>query len=79
MIRVDRKAIDYAKSGLFMAFGTATTVDGQKIKIETTDEAIEKAVMLALHSLAMDTFTVREIAVPSDVVHYVDFGKDKEA
>jgi hypothetical protein len=67
MIKIDRKAIDIAKSGLFMAFGSARTPDGLHLKIEVDDTKLEKALMLALQSLTMDTLGLLEVAIPSDV------------
>jgi hypothetical protein len=78
MIRIDRKAIDLAKSSLFMAFGSAKTNTGLKLKIEVRDDILEKAVMLALQSLTMDVISVSDVAVPSDIGHLDNFG-DSEA
>ena len=75
MIRIDRKAIDFAKSGLFMAFGSAKNNAGIKLKIQVDDAALEKAVMLALQSLTMDAISIHDIAVPSDILHIDNFGK----
>lgn len=74
MIRIDRKSIDFAKSGLFMAFGSAKNNLGVKLKIEVEDTALEKAVMLALQSLTMDAISIHDIAVPSDVAHIDNLG-----
>ena len=74
MIRIDRAAIEAAKSGLFMAFGSAKSNTGHKLKIEVEDTALEKAVMLALQSLTMDAINIHDIAVPSDVEHLDNFG-----
>jgi len=75
MIKIDRKAIDFAKSSLFMAFGSATNTVGEKLKIEVTDDALEKAAMLALQSLTMDSICLHDVAVASDVEHLVNFGR----
>lgn len=58
MIRIDRKAIDFAKSGLFASFGTATDADGARFKIELTDDLLHEAAMLALDHLAVGVFGV---------------------
>lgn len=55
MIRIDRKSMDFAKSGLFAAFGSATQ-DGKKLKIEVTDDQLQTAAELALDYLTGQVF-----------------------
>ena len=55
MIRIDHKSLDYAKSGLFMAFGSATR-NGETIKMEVVDDHLNLAAMMALNYLAKQVF-----------------------
>lgn len=56
MIRIDPNAIDFAKSGLFAALGSATDEHGNKLKIEVADEQLRAAAELALDHLAASVF-----------------------
>ena len=55
-MKIDPKYLDYAKSGLFMAFGSVTDEDGNKIKLEVTDEHLTKAAEIALDYLVGEVF-----------------------
>jgi hypothetical protein len=76
MIRIDRKAIDFAKDGLFMAFGSSKNNVGVKLKIEIDDDVLERAALLALQYLTMEVIGIHDVMVPSDVEHIDNFGSE---
>ncbi len=55
-MKLNPKYLEYAKSGLFMAFGSITDDNGGKIQIEVTDDQLTDAVELSLHYLAGAVF-----------------------
>lgn len=63
MIRIDPKAMDFAKSGLFAAIGSATDMDGNKIKIEVDDELLASVARKAISEL-VDAVFVEPVEIP---------------
>jgi hypothetical protein len=55
VIRINGKSLDVAKSGLFMAFGSATC-DGETVRMEVIDDHLNLAAMMALNYLAREVF-----------------------
>lgn len=56
MIRLDPKAMDFAKSGLFAALGSATDESGNKIKIEIDDDILTEVAQMAVDNLVLAAF-----------------------
>lgn len=55
MIKIDHAALDFAKCGLFMAFGSATR-NGETIKMEVVDDDLTAAAEMALRYLGRVVF-----------------------
>lgn len=72
MIRIDRDKIERAKVALLDCINSSRTASNLKIKpTNPDDDDLEKAIMLALTSLAMDVFGSPECVTASDVHHLV--------
>lgn len=56
MIRLDPKAMDFAKSGLFAALGSATDENGNKIKVEIDDDILTEVAQMAVDNLVLAAF-----------------------
>lgn len=68
MISIELRSLEYAKSALFMAFGSATR-DGESVKMEVVDDHLTMAAQLALNYLAREVFA-------EEVEFFIeDFGK----
>lgn len=57
-MKINPKNLDYAKSGLFMAFGSVTDDNGHRMKIEVTDDQLTAAAEIALEYLTSSVFGV---------------------
>ena len=57
-MKLNPQYLDYAKSGLFMAFGSITDDNGHKLKIEVTDDELTAAAEIALEYLTSSVFGV---------------------
>lgn len=55
-VKLSTRYLDYAKSGLFMAFGAVTDDAGNKIRIEVTDDQLTAAAEIALEYLTSSVF-----------------------
>lgn len=55
-MKINQTYLDYAKSGLFMAFGAVTDENGHRMKIEVTDEHLTSAAEIALEYLTSVVF-----------------------
>ena len=57
-MKINPQYLDYAKSGLFMAFGSITDDNGVKMDIEVLDEHLTSAAEIALEYLTSQVFGV---------------------
>lgn len=55
-MKLSTKYLDYAKSGLFAAFGAVTDDAGNKMQIEVTDDQLTAAAEIALEYLTSSVF-----------------------
>lgn len=55
-MKIQPQYLDYAKSGLFMAFGSITDDNGAKMRLEVGDDQLTAAAEIALDYLANVVF-----------------------
>jgi hypothetical protein len=55
---------------------TATDLRGLKIIVpDIPQRSLDMAALLAIQSVTMEVFGLNDVATPSDVLHFSDFGK----
>ena len=78
MITAHRKYIQFAKESLLVALQASTVGVGMKWRFpNVSDEALEKAAIIALNIIAKDAVSPHECVVASDVLHFDNFPENK--